>query len=128
MRGFPKKPHGEALIASAGPAANLVLAGIMLLNWLLCKNQSALEFGTLNLVIGLFNLLPVFGLDGGTLLFLFLSKRTDGNRAGLTVKIITAVLAAAAFVAGAGLLAVGKFNPSVFAVALYLAVCVFIKH
>ena len=75
----------------------------------------------------MFNLLPVSGLDGGTLLFLLLSKRCDEHRAELTVKIITAVLAAAAFVAGAGLLAAGKFNPSVFAVALYLAVCIFIR-
>lgn len=127
VRGFPKKPHGEAFIAAAGPAVNLAAAGVMLSNWLFCKNQSSLEFGALNLVIGLFNLLPVSGLDGGTLLFLLLSKRCDEHRAELTVKIITAVLAAAAFVAGAGLLAAGKFNPSVFAVALYLAVCIFIR-
>lgn len=50
---------GELLAALAGPGANLLLAA------LLCRWEVMALFAGMNLMLGLFNLLPVGRLDGG---------------------------------------------------------------
>lgn len=126
VRSASAKRSGEALIAAAGPAANLLLAAAALLEYYFCKNPISAQTGALNLVVGGFNLLPVSGLDGGTLLYCLVSIRHP-EYAERTVKIITAVLSAAAFLAGTVLALSGRFNPSIFIVGLYLGVCSFIR-
>jgi Zn-dependent protease len=68
MTDQPRSPNDEIAIAAAGPAVSFALAGLghglgwltglPLLSWL----------GTINLVIGAFNLLPAFPSDGGRIL------------------------------------------------------------
>lgn len=127
VRGFSTKKYGEAAIAFCGPAANLVLFGTLFLNYLAFKSEQSLAFAILNLVIAVFNLLPVSGLDGGTLLAIFLSRFTDIYKAESIVRIITAAFAFGAFLLGVYLWVSGTANISVFVVAVYLGVCSFIK-
>ncbi|MDF7799777.1 M50 family metallopeptidase [Pontiellaceae bacterium B1224] len=63
------KPSEEILIALAGPAVSLVLALIFL------PFSITHDLGRLNMVLFLFNILPVFPMDGGRVL-----------RAGLSIK------------------------------------------
>jgi Zn-dependent protease len=74
-----------------------------------------------------FNLLPVAGLDGGTVLREVISRFTDIYRAERIVRIITVVFAFLIFLLGVYLWASNNLNVSVFIVALYLIVCAFIK-
>ncbi|MBR5472350.1 MAG: site-2 protease family protein [Clostridia bacterium] len=127
VRGFSTKKYGEAAITFCGPAANIVLFGALFLNYLAFKNEQSLTFAILNLVIALFNLLPVSGLDGGTLLIIFLSRFTDVYKAESIVRIVTAVFAFIAFLLGVYLWVSGTVNISLFIVATYLGVCSFIK-
>lgn len=127
IREFSHKKYGEAAIAICGPAANLVLFGALMANHSIFKNGSSLNFAVLNLVIALFNLLPVSGLDGGTLLTLFISKFTDIYKAESIVRIVTVVFAFIAFLLGVYLWVSGTVNISVFIVAVYLAVCGMVK-
>ena len=90
-------------------------------------SRQSLVFATLNLVIAVFNLMPVSGLDGGTLLTLLLSRFTDIYKAERTVRIITAVFAFSVFLLGVYFWASGTLNISVFITAIYLAVCCLIK-
>lgn len=65
----------EGLSALAGPGANLLLA-------LLCCNvQGGLTFAGLNLVLALFNLLPIGRLDGGRALHCTLALLTGPEAA-----------------------------------------------
>ena len=64
---YPK----EILCTLAGPAVNLILA---LLVARLCKDYL---FAGANAILGVYNLLPVDGLDGGRALFLLLSWCTE---------------------------------------------------
>ena len=77
--------HGDALVAVAGPAVNLVLALIALVAlglWMRAAPQASgavaanvrlflLVFGTWNLVLCLFNLLPIPPLDGSSVVASF---------------------------------------------------------
>ncbi len=127
IRGFSKKPSGELLISLSGPLANLVAAGALFANFSLTKNELSLHFSALNLVMGGFNLLPVSGLDGGNILEALLSRITDFWKAERAVKIITALFAVLSFFYGVFLSLRGNINISIFIVALYFLVCIFIK-
>lgn len=128
VRGFSSRPYGEAVVAVCGPAANIAVFLSLSLNYYYCSSKNSLIFGLLNLIIGIFNLLPVSGLDGGTLLYSALCKTMDSNRAQTVVKIVTAFIAVSVFIVGVYMCAKGKFNLSVFIVALYLLICSIIKR
>lgn len=76
MRKEPPGPRAEFLIAIAGPIVSFLLAGILLGGWLYLNLPNefngvlALGFllGSINLQLGLFNLIPGFPLDGGRVL------------------------------------------------------------
>lgn len=127
IRGFSTKKYGEAAIALCGPAANLVLFGVLYANYNIFGSEISLNFAILNLVIAVFNLLPVSGLDGGTILTLFIARFTNVYKAESIVRIITVVFAVVAFLLGVYLASSGTVNISVFIVAIYLLVCGMIK-
>jgi Zn-dependent protease len=69
MEQEPRTPSHQALVSGAGPAVTLALAGI---SYGLSKvvttgpaHQLIAQLGWLNLIIGIFNLLPGLPLDGG---------------------------------------------------------------
>ncbi len=80
--------YGEAIVAFAGPASNLVLAaaGAIPLRYLFDHPGLIDQFGLLfltlqlfvflNIILMLFNLVPIPPLDGSKILFAFLSPRT----------------------------------------------------
>ena len=117
----------EIFIALCGPAVNLLLFATLFVNYLAFGNDGYLTVGLINLLIGLFNLLPVTGLDGGTVLFNLLCRKTELSRAGLIMRIINFSVAAAALITAVTLCFKGQFNLSFFILALYLAVMSIIK-
>ena len=117
----------EIFIALCGPFVNLLLFATLFINYLAFNNDSYLTVGLINLLIGLFNLLPVTGLDGGTVLFNILCRKTELSRAGLIMRIINFSVALAALIAAITLCFRVQFNLSFFILALYLAVMSVIK-
>ncbi len=127
VRAFSTKRYGEVAITICGPAANLVVFASLLANYLIFDSTQSLKFAILNLVIAAFNLLPVYGLDGGNLLIILISKFTDVYKAESIVKVITVIFALIIFLLGVYLWVSGTVNISVFIVAVYLAVCGLVK-
>jgi len=107
-------------IALIGPLVNLILFGSLYFNYLCFKNKITQIYALINLVVGLFNLLPVTGLDGGTILFSLIAKKCELNRAMLTLRISTAIMALAAFIIAVTLTVRGKINLSLYIVTIYL--------
>ena len=70
----PKTARGEFLMALAGPASSLIIAGLFGLLWLVALPISpqlhalAGWLGQINVGLALFNLIPGFPLDGGRVL------------------------------------------------------------
>lgn len=76
MEDEPPTPQTEFFMASAGPLASLVLAGIFYSTYGLAETWLANEWLTMilaylasiNLIVALFNLIPAYPLDGGRVL------------------------------------------------------------
>jgi Zn-dependent protease/predicted transcriptional regulator len=69
----PDKPITELLMSIAGPAASFVLAIIFGIVWYFTRNIPSINISAgylalVNLVLGIFNLLPGYPLDGGRVL------------------------------------------------------------
>jgi len=127
IRGFSKKKYGETVIALCGPIANFVIFLGTYINYLKTNNENIITFGLLNLIIGLFNLLPVWRLDGGTVLFNLLNRFFGVVKAERAVKVTTLITAISIFIVGIFAALKGFFNPSVFIIAIYLLISVIIK-
>jgi Zn-dependent protease len=81
--------RGEAIVAAAGPISNLVLAAAAAipLRYLISQPELASQlplllqvldlFVFINLVLMVFNLIPIPPLDGSKVLFAFLDRRTE---------------------------------------------------
>ncbi|MDQ1255011.1 MAG: hypothetical protein QG646_4290 [Euryarchaeota archaeon] len=76
---IPKKPGQEAKIAFAGPLMSLIIGIICLFtySYIISPNPTLSQnsvfliiwiLGSMNLVLGIFNLLPAFPMDGGRML------------------------------------------------------------
>lgn len=72
MEGLTGQSKQEALVAAAGPFANIALGGICLL----FPGPIPADAAWINLVLGLGNLIPAFPLDGGRILRAWLARRS----------------------------------------------------
>lgn len=120
-RGAPT-PRNGIIIAAAGPAVSLLLAGLSFGFLTLAQPLSAslpilrhffIVFGTLNLFWGVFNLLPIYPMDGGKIVrSLLRRKRTRREATKLSLKF--------SFIAG-GLVLLGAILSSETFVAVLIA-------
>jgi len=89
---IPRQPSAELLITIAGPAVNFLLAAALAVGFwreaftdVPLREHSLVDLGTqllwANLIMGTFNLLPVFPMDGGRIFRALLAMRLDYLRA-----------------------------------------------
>jgi Zn-dependent protease len=83
---IPKKPEQEAKIAFAGPLTSIIIGFVCLFTYsYIISPNSALSqnpiyliiwiIGSMNLALGIFNLLPAFPMDGGRILRSFFARK-----------------------------------------------------
>ena len=96
-------PEKETIIAVTGPACSLTLAAVFYFLTPYLSMAKAEFFTTVNLFLGLFNLLPVLPLDGGRILRAQLSRRQGYKKA-------TARVARLGQIAGAALIIWGIYE------------------
>lgn len=91
---LPRTATHEVLIAAAGPAVSLVLAGLGLGVGALTHSAFFAWLGWTNLIIAAFNLIPALPMDGGRILRALLTRKLDFVRAtdvSVTVARVVAV-------------------------------------
>lgn len=126
-RKFSFSSKNDISIAVAGPVANIVMFACLYFNYVAFGKFSVLCYALLNLIIALFNLLPVKGLDGGTILYNILCKFKGHEKAVLIMRIITLILAVAVIFAAVTLTFRNRFNISIYIVGIYLLVMSLMK-
>jgi len=84
------KPTDEILIAIAGPISNLILAGSVAAFWWFAPNSYLYTQNLvyISLYFALFNLLPLYPLDGGRVLLAALSKKFSRPKIYKVLRII----------------------------------------
>jgi Zn-dependent protease len=123
---IPEEPAQELVVALAGPAVNLVIAGVLYLALGGLVPREGLEVDNpgvdllarllwANLFLAIFNLIPAFPMDGGRVLRAFLAHRLGYARG---TQIAASVGQAAAF--AFGLLGLLGGNPLLVFIALFV--------
>jgi Zn-dependent protease len=112
LESIPEDPHQELAIALAGPAVNVVLAGIIGLLMALAGNLDLIVadglFGgsllatlfRVNVIMAVFNMVPALPMDGGRVLRALLAIRLPALRATQIATQVAKALAASMMVAG----------------------------
>lgn len=117
----------ELKIAVAGPMVNIVTALVLFVYYKVYLNQSELIWCLIWAFIGIFNLLPSYYLDGGTILFNVCLKRMPAYKSEKILKI--ASIFTSIVLVGIGVYFVFvNFNPSIIILGLYLFVLTIFKN
>ena len=114
-------------VALFGPIVNFILFFVLYFNYLAFKNEIVLYYSLINLLVGIFNSLPVLGLDGGKIIFSILAKKTNPDKAAITLKITTFILALSVIIVAVILTVKGKVNISLYIIGIYLITMSLIK-
>ncbi len=108
-------------IALAGPMFNFLLAVVFLAVYYLSDFELMLAFAVVQILLGSINLLPINGLDGGTVLREILLKIPRCN-VPLVSKYVSISVSLAVFVAGLAVLVKNVSNPSLLLLGIYLII------
>ena len=127
VRGFGVRAQGEFFILLSGPLSNLLFAAISFLFYYFLKVSFFISFSAVNLLIFAFNLLPVRGLDGGSILYLTLSKIASSSKCEVILDILSLLCGVFAVFFGVSGVLMGKINLSLAVLGLYVIIGVIIK-
>jgi len=113
----------EIFTAAAGPAASAALAIAMALTARLTRFDPAYRLAGMSLLFCIFNLLPVFPLDGGRILYAATARALNLTAADRVTCISSCAVIFAALCAGAYVLALTRTNFTLLAAAGWLLIC-----
>ncbi|MBE5732004.1 MAG: hypothetical protein E7353_03115 [Clostridiales bacterium] len=121
MQAQTMKREDERAIALAGPLVNLYLAIFCTALWWTFPSTYffTIDFVWANVSLLLFNLLPVYPLDGGRILYTVLLKKLNAKQARKVLKISGYIISCILFTLFIIALILGMFNPSFLVVGIF---------
>ncbi len=117
----------DIFILIGGPLANLFGVGILYLLHYVMGNQNTVLSISENLFLCVFNLLPIESLDGGQILYIFLSSKFDEHKSVVILKFVSFVILFPLAIIGFYILLKSKNNFSLLLISCYLIAVVLIK-
>ena len=115
------------LIAFAGCGANLLVATGSYFVYSQTLHQLWLLFCACNILLGVFNFLPVFGLDGYDILYILLCNMANAKAADLACKIISALVVLFILTLSIWAFCMKAINPSLLITSVYLLILLLIN-
>ncbi len=107
----------EALSALAGPAINIVLA---LTTVAMTKIEWASRATAINLSLAVFNLLPIFELDGGRAIYYLLCTKFEDKTARSILVVLSTITLFLLYLLGFTALLISGYNFTLLATTIYL--------
>jgi len=117
----------EFITAISGPLMNFFLSLIFCGLFALLRKETLLKCAMINLAIGLFNITPVFSLDGGRALESVLSQRLPCDRCERIIKAVSVTFLVPMTALGFYILIKSGYNFTFLAISIYLSVMLFKK-
>lgn len=120
-------PDDEVKIAVAGPLFNFCCAFLLIAFWWIFPSTFSLtnDFVFINIIVGVFNLLPAYPLDGGRVLTAIISKKKSRIFAIKVTTIFNVVLSFALVISFIITLFFGQTNLSLAVMSIFLFVGIF---
>lgn len=117
----------EIITALAGPFTNFFLSAVLYFVYLRLPNELIMKSVFVNILMGTFNIMPVFSLDGGRALESVLKMNLDASKSDAVLKAVS--FAVLIFMMGIGfyILIESGYNFTFLLITVYLAVMLFIK-
>lgn len=112
---------GSAVVSLAGPFINAVF--FVVFSYL--HNPVA---ASVHAIIGGFNLLPVYSLDGGEAVYALLCLRYEEEKAAVILKAVSCLIAFPLSIVGLCLFVSSRYNFSLLVVSIYLILLIFLRH
>lgn len=109
----------DFLITLFGPVSNLLFSCLFY--------KISPDFSMINLLIGLFNLLPVESFDGGHALSVLLNRKLSFKTTNVIIKVLTFIILIPIFILGVLVLCYSKYNFSLLLISMYLLAILFLK-
>lgn len=114
------------VIALAGPISNIVFTVCFYISGVLFKSDLLIIFAAVQLLVGLINLLPIKGLDGGTVL-INLFYRLNLKNADMILSLVSIITAVLVTVLGTAIMVRNVGNPSLMLLGIYLIILNILK-
>ena len=118
----------ELLIALAGPFANCLLLVVSCIVLCFFESETVFTLSCINLILMLFNLLPIKKLDGGMALYHLLSLKYDADICSKILKVTSMAFVIVLYLWGIYIFASTNYNISVLIIALFLTLSLFDKN
>ncbi len=115
----------ELLIALGGPIVNGLIFLLFCIAYCFKNSDLLMTVAGINLILMVFNLLPVKGLDGGMAIYFLLSKRASTGECGKALKITSILFIMIIFCWGVYVFASSGYNFSVIIIAIFLTLSTF---
>ena len=112
----------EIIIALSGPLVNFIALVLSCSIFAFFNNEKILTFTSVNLILMVFNLLPIKSLDGGRALFYYLSKKHSISTCRKVLISLSIFFISLTFIWGIYILIYTRYNFSLIIIAIFLTI------
>ena len=112
----------EIFIALSGVGMNFILCAVSSAIYFICGNKNVFGFLCINLIVAIFNLLPIESLDGAKALYFFLLKKVSDEKACAFIAVLSIITIILMIVFASVSFYLTKTNFSLLIVIIYLII------
>lgn len=112
----------EIFIALSGVGMNFILCGVSALIYFACSSKNVLSFLCINIIVAIFNLMPIESLDGAKALHFLLLKKISHEKACELIAVISVITIILMIIFAGVSFYLTKTNFSLLIVIIYLII------